>query len=132
MTPETFQPIVKVPDITFVTLQIDPRGPLPAVIAEGGVLDLREHISDFSDSAALLSELDLIVTVDTSVAHLAGALGRPVWTMVSFIPDWRWRLECSDTPWYHSMRLFRQPRPGDWDTVVNEVAGALRTLYTAS
>ncbi len=128
MTPETFQPILQVPGITFVTLQIDPRGPLPPVIAEAGVLDLREHIADFTDSAALLAELDLIITVDTSVAHLAGTLGRPVWTMVSFIPDWRWGRDRHDSPWYPSMRLFRQPQPGDWDTVVKEVAAALRAL----
>lgn len=127
MTPEMLQPILGVPEVTFVSLQIEPRAPLPQVIREAGVLDLREHIVDFTDSAALLAELDLIITVDTSIAHLAGALGRPVWTMISFIPDWRWGLGRADTPWYPTMRLFRQPRRGDWTSVAEEVAAALRT-----
>lgn len=126
MMPEAFAPILQAPDVTFVSLQIEPRGPLPPVMRAAGVLDLREHIGDFADSAALLAELDLIITVDTSVAHLAGTLGRPVWTMVSFVPDWRWGIGHTDTPWYPAMRLFRQPRAGDWAAVVEEVSAALR------
>ncbi|EDY21757.1 TPR repeat-containing protein [Chthoniobacter flavus Ellin428] len=126
MKPEMLRPILTIPDITFVNLQFQPPGPLPAPIAEAGVLDVREHIADFADSAALLAELDLIITVDTSVAHLAGALGRPAWVMVSFVPDFRWGIAHTDTPWYPSMRLFRQPRPGDWETVVQDVQAALR------
>ncbi|HSI15436.1 MAG TPA: tetratricopeptide repeat-containing glycosyltransferase family protein, partial [Chthoniobacter sp.] len=126
MAPEMLRPILQVPGVTFVSLQIEPRGPLPQVIREAGVLDVREDIADFTDSAALLAELDLIITVDTSIAHLAGALGRPVWTMVSFVPDWRWGMDRTDTPWYLTMRLFRQPQPGDWTSVAEEVAAALR------
>lgn len=128
MRPEMLQPILRVPGVTFVNLQIEPRGPLPSVLNEAGVIDPREHIADFTDSAALLAELDLIITVDTSIAHLAGALGRPVWTMVSFVPDWRWGMGRTDTPWYPTMRLFRQPRPGDWAAVAEEVATALQAL----
>lgn len=128
MKPGMLQPILEVPGITFVNLQLQPPGPLPTPMTEAGVLDFRESIADFSDSAALLAELDLIITVDTSVAHLAGALGRPAWVMVSFVPDFRWGIGHTDTPWYPSLRLFRQPRAGDWDSVVAEVVAALQKL----
>ena len=65
--------------------------------------------------------MNLVITVDTALAHLAGALGRPVWTLLSFAPDWRWMLDRADTPWYPTMRLFRQPRPNDWAGVFREV-----------
>lgn len=126
MKPEMLRPILDIPGITFVNLQFQPSGSLPPSIAGASVLDPREHILDFSDSAALLAELDLIITVDTSVAHLAGALGRPVWVLVSFVPDFRWGINHTNTPWYPSMRLFRQPRPGDWETVVKDVGTAWR------
>jgi len=73
-----------------------------------------------------VAQLDLVISVDTSVAHLAGALEVPVWILISFLPDWRWMLERSDTPWYPSATLFRQPRPGDWPAVAAEVAVALQ------
>jgi tetratricopeptide (TPR) repeat protein len=81
---------------------------------------------DFDDIAALVAELDLVIGVDTSLVHLAGALARPVWVMLPYSPDWRWQLARSDSPWYPTARLFRQPRPGDWDSVVRDVADALR------
>jgi ADP-heptose:LPS heptosyltransferase len=77
------------------------------------------------ENAAVLMQLDLVVTADTMTAHLAGALGRPVWVLLPFLPDWRWMLHRPDTPWYPTMRLFRQPRPGDWEAVVREVTEAL-------
>lgn len=80
---------------------------------------------DFADTAAVVDQLDLVVTVDTSVAHLAAALGKPVWIMIPFQPDWRWMLGRDDSPWYPTVRLFRQRRPGDWDEVVRDVAEAL-------
>lgn len=84
-----------------------------------------DAISDFGDSAALLENLDLLISVDTAPAHLGGALGIPVWTMVPFNPDWRWLLGRDDSPWYPTMRLFRQPAPGAWADVVARVGAAL-------
>ena len=82
----------------------------------------------FLDTAAIMRSLDLVVTSDTAAAHLAGALGVPVWVAISFLPDWRWLLERPDTPWYPSMRLFRQPRPGAWDGVFRRIESELRAL----
>ena len=96
-----------------------------------GELCVRDHaqlLRDFADTAALISNLDLIVSVDTSVAHLAGALRRPVWLMLAHPPDGRWMLGRSDTPWYPTMRLFRQKRPGEWAQVIEEVAAELRAF----
>ena len=87
--------------------------------------DLRPHLNDFSDTAAAVAQLDLVISVDTSVAHLAGALGKPVWVLLPFCPDWRWLLERDDSPWYPTARLFRQPRIGDWDSVIAQVGDAL-------
>jgi hypothetical protein len=80
---------------------------------------------DFADAAALVTNLDLVITVDTAAAHLAGALGKPVWTLLAFAADWRWMSGRDDSPWYPTMRLFRQSRPGDWDGVLARVAEAL-------
>ena len=88
--------------------------------------DLSVLLGDFADTAYAVTRLDLVITVDTSVAHLAGALARPVWTLLPFDPDWRWMLERQDSPWYPGMRLFRQPRPGDWDDVFRRVTAALK------
>ena len=81
-----------------------------------------------ADTAALIAELDLVITVDTSIAHLAGALGQPTWVLLPFAPDWRWLLERSDSPWYPTVRLFRQPRPRDWSAVAIGVVEVLRAL----
>lgn len=89
------------------------------------IVDFAPFINSFDDTAAALANLDLLISVDTSVAHLAGALGRPVWTLLERAPDWRWLLNRSDTPWYPTMRLFRQPRTGDWEAVIGEVVKEL-------
>ena len=83
------------------------------------------------DTAAILMNLDLVLTSDTSIAHLAGALGIPVWVALPYVPDWRWLLHRSDSPWYPTMRLFRQPSPGDWTTVFAEIEQQLRQLMLA-
>jgi hypothetical protein len=85
----------------------------------------RDSLESFADTAALVEGMDLVVSVDTSVAHLAAALGKPVWLLLPYSPDWRWLLGRDDTPWYPSMRLFRQTATGEWNGVLAEVAKAL-------
>jgi hypothetical protein len=89
---------------------------------------LPRDLGNFADTAALMAHLDLVVSVDTSVAHLAGALGRPVWLLLPFAPDWRWMLDRTDSPWYPGMRLFRQQRRGEWLPVLEQVREALVDL----
>jgi tetratricopeptide (TPR) repeat protein len=109
-------------DADWICLQTDFRDGDAAMMREFGVLAPdKEELSDFADTAAIVSQLDLVISVDTSVAHLAGALGKPVWIMLPHLPDFRWLLERGDSPWYPSARLFRQPRPGDWASVIDRV-----------
>src|SRR6266851_5284751 len=91
----------------------------------GMVADISSELGDLGDTAAVIANLDLVIAVDTAVVHLAGALGRPVWAMLAFAPDWRWLLDREDSPWYPSMRLFRQARHGDWDSVLVRIRQAL-------
>jgi ADP-heptose:LPS heptosyltransferase len=86
----------------------------------------------FLDSAAVMSHLDLIITCDTALAHLAGALGRPTWVALKFVPDWRWLLDRTNSPWYPTMRLFRQSRPGDWDGVFAAIHHELTRVAEAA
>lgn len=90
------------------------------------IVELGDELGDFADTAAVAMELDLVITVDTSMAHLAGALAKPVWVLLPYAPDWRWLLERSDSPWYPTARLFRQASPGDWGGVVERVKAELR------
>ena len=111
---------------TFVSLQKDVRADDKAVFnARSDLLDLGTSLESFSDTAALMSHLDLVISVDTSVAHLAGALGRPVWILLPYRPDWRWLLDRDDSPWYPTARLFRQTESRDWQSVVERVHDAL-------
>ncbi|MBC6479463.1 MAG: hypothetical protein GDA56_18500 [Hormoscilla sp. GM7CHS1pb] len=89
---------------------------------------LGEQLHDFADTAAIIQALDLVITVDTAVAHLAGALGKPVWVLLPFAPNWRWMLHRADSPWYPSMQLFRQQKLGDWSEVFLAVQRALESL----
>ena len=100
------------------------------------VLDIRQDIrhfgdelNDFADTAALVELMDVVITMDTAVAHVAGALGKPVWILLPFNPDWRWLLDRGDSPWYPTARLFRQPAIGDWDSVIQRVANELNKQF---
>ncbi|WP_133650253.1 tetratricopeptide repeat protein [Paraburkholderia flava] len=113
-------------DVQFVSLQQVVRPSDSDALAQSGALHFGDTLRDFSDTAALVESLDLVISVDTSIAHLAGALGRPVWMLLPFVPDWRWQLARDDTRWYPQATLFRQRAPGDWRTVIARVADALR------
>lgn len=118
-------PLVAAHDATCVSLQPQVRARDADAFAASGVLSFADALTDFAETAALVDTLDLVIGVDTSVAHLAGALGRPVWVLLPLVPDWRWLLERDDSPWYPAATLFRQMRPGDWPAVIGRVAEAL-------
>ncbi|MEO5374746.1 MAG: tetratricopeptide repeat protein [Alphaproteobacteria bacterium] len=121
-------PLLEVPGLHIVSLQKGPGAEQAHADGLAGRLTpLGEAFTDLADTAAVMASLDLVITVDTAVAHLAGALGRPVWVLLSHVPDWRWGLEGDRSPWYPSARLFRQPTAGDWTTVVEEVVAALKS-----
>jgi len=114
------------PGVSFFSLQ---KGAAAAEAktppASMELVDWTQELKDFADTAALIANLDLVIAVDTAVAHLAGAMGKPVWTLLPYAADWRWMLERQDSPWYPTMRLFRQPYGGDWDSVITRVVEAL-------
>ncbi len=125
-------PLAQAPCI-FVNLQMGPPGRQAATPPPGmRILNWTADIGDFADSAALVMELDLIITVDTAMAHMAGALGKPVWVLLPFVPDFRWMLDREDSPLYPSMRLFRQKTRGDWDEVIQRVRVALDAWAAAA
>jgi hypothetical protein len=124
-----FAPLVDAPGVNFFSLQKGDAAEQLHSTPDGlAITDWTEQLQDLSDTAALMDALDLVITVDTSVAHLAGALGKPVWVLLPFAPDWRWMLDRSDSPWYPTMRLFRQPQARDWRSPVEQVAQALHTF----
>ncbi len=124
---ETLAPLLSLEGIHFFSLQVDvSAGVLESLPAR--VTDLRPFITDMADTAALVSHLDLVITVDTAMAHLAGALAQPTWVLLSFGPDWRWLTDREDSPWYPTMRLFRQPQFGDWEPVLQRVRVELSAL----
>ncbi len=125
--PELLTPMVRGSEVQWTSLQKLPGTGIPAAW-KGIVTDLGSDLEDFGDTAAVIEHLDLVITVDTAVAHLAGAMGKPVWLLLPFAPDWRWMLARTDSPWYPSMRIFRQPRPGDWGSVVEAVTQSLQHL----
>ena len=110
-------------------LQTDFRPDEEEAATAAGVRNWRNHLRDFADTAALAQHLDLVITVDTSVAHLSGATGRPTWILLTWMPDYRWMLGRDDTPWYSSARLFRQPKPGDWKATLANVRRALDARF---
>jgi tetratricopeptide (TPR) repeat protein len=125
----TLAPLAHFPHLALFSLQTGPAAgqidqPPPGMVLH----DVGRTLGDFADTAAVIAHLDLVITVDTAVAHLAGAMGKPVWTLLPFAPDWRWGRYSAHTPWYPTMRLFRQPAPGAWEAVCQSVVEALTTL----
>lgn len=128
--PSLFAPLMPIPDLHLVGLQRPPwqRPPFD------GLLDSNwgEAINDFTTTAAMISALDGVITVDTSLAHLAGALGRPAWVLLPYCPDWRWLLDCPETCWYPSLHLVRQTTPGAWPDVMERLSILVRNRITSS
>jgi hypothetical protein len=116
-------------DATFISLQKDPRASDAAILRErSDIIDLTSGLADFAETAALISCLDIVIAVDTAIAHLAGALGRPTWILLPHTPDWRWLLNRDDTPWYPSVRLFRQDETRDYGSVIARVRSELMAM----
>lgn len=118
----------KLPNIRFLNLQWQPTQAETSLLQQHGIFDPTADLQQLDDTAALLAHLDLLITVDTAVAHLAGALGRPVWMLLPFAPDWRWGVKESSSPWYPSIRLFRQEAPRDWQGLIANVARQLEAV----
>jgi hypothetical protein len=131
LAPELLDPLLGVSGVTFYSLQVPPAQTSPQRktpsehYCNARLVPLGQFIHDYADTALLMDQLDLVITVDTSVAHLAGALGRPVWVLLPYAACWRWLRDRADTPWYPSMRLFRQSTPGNWPGLIREVGAAL-------
>jgi hypothetical protein len=115
--------LAEIPGVEWFSLQKNPAEPPPLELS-----DWTTELVDFADTAALMMHLDLVISVDTAVAHLAGALARPVWVLLPHPPDWRWFLDRTDSPWYPTARLFRQPRSADWSTVMHDLTAELESL----
>jgi tetratricopeptide (TPR) repeat protein len=125
-------PLLENGQANFISLQKDLRDYDQSQLAELPQLNhYGEHLQDFADTAALIATLDLVITVDTSVAHLAGALGKNVWIMLPHDPDWRWLLEIADSPWYPTAKLYRQPETANWDSVIQNITADLDRLSQA-
>jgi hypothetical protein len=117
---ERFQRLFN-PCLEFVSLQKEVTEAERCLLDRAGVLHAGDAFADFSDTAGLCVLMDVVISIDTSVAHLAGALGVPVWVLLDWAPEWRWLLDRDDSPWYPSMRLFRQKAQGDWNSVLEQV-----------
>ncbi len=120
--PEFLAPLARVPGVSLFSLQKDSSDP------PQGVTDLGGDLGDFADTAAAMSQLDLVISICTATAHLAGALGRPLWIPLAFAADWRWLQDRDDSPWYPTARLFRQSERGDWQGVMARIADDLGRL----
>lgn len=118
-------------DATFISLQKDIRDNDRAELERSNIIDLTAELSDFEDTAALVKCLDLVISVDTSVAHLASALGCPTWILLPWTPDYRWLLDRDDSPWYPTARLFRQSQTRDYASVLDRVRSELLKLTAA-
>ena len=126
---EQLLPLLDDTRVTWVSLQKwAPEDQRPVIPEQVDWLDWTEELTDFADTAALVANLDLVISIDSSMIHLAGALNKPVWMMNRFDTEWRWLRQREDSPWYPSLRIFNQPQFGDWNSVLNDVAGALQAL----
>ncbi len=121
------EPLFRLEGVHFFSLQMGPAAAELASI-QAGITSLAHVTGDMADTAAQIAHMDLVISIDTSIAHLAGALGKPVWVLLCRLPDWRWLLDREDSPWYPTARLFRQTKPGDWPSVVEKVRAALLEL----
>jgi hypothetical protein len=129
----SFAPIAALPRVALVSLQKGPAAEQAGrYFGRAPLINVGAEIQDYDDTMALLACLDVVVTVDTSVGHLAAAMGKPAWIMLATAPDWRWLLTRDDSPWYPSVRLFRQTQARQWGDVMNRVADALRQKFAAS
>lgn len=132
IAPERLAALAGIPGIQLYSLQIGSRASeLSASKARDAIVDLSSRLTDLAVTAAAIDALDIVVTVDTAIAHLAGTLGRETWVLLAHAPDWRWLIGRDDTPWYPSVRLFRQRTPGDWDGVFERVAATLKLASAA-
>lgn len=123
-----WEPLLQNRDVQFYSFQFKSRAEDTPLMERYGIIDLAPQIKNLADTAAFLHEIDLLITVDSAPAHLAGGLGKKVWTLVTLSPDWRWLLGRDDSPWYPSLRLFRQTKTGDWKSVISEVSWELSCL----
>lgn len=130
---DTLAPLLAIPDTKFYSLQKgQPAQQLQHTALAGQIIDLSPQLCDFANTASIVARLDLVISVDTSVAHLAGAMAVPVWTLLPRIADWRWLVDRSDSPWYPTMRLFRQSKNGEWDDVMEQLVAALSRFQRES
>jgi tetratricopeptide (TPR) repeat protein len=127
-----FLRLFAIPEISFYSLQKDlvPTDRDLLIQNRAKITDLSDRLEDFAATASAIAQLDLVISIDTAVAHLAGAMARPVWVLIPFAPDWRWMLNREDSPWYPTVRLFRQAKPGDWAGVLQKVHDSLTVFQT--
>ena len=127
IAPELFRPIVELDGVAAFSLQVGKEGEAVSVFGDK-IVDLEPHLTSFAETAGAMNNLDLVISVDTSPLHVAGEIGCPAWGLITFVPDWRWLLDRDDSPWYPSMRLFRQDSAKDWQLVIDDVVTALKTF----
>jgi hypothetical protein len=132
LTAAQFAPLLALPHVRWISLQkADDPAKLADPATRARLIDWTDEITDFADTAALIENLDLVISVDTSVAHLAAAMGKPVWLLNRFAGCWRWLYGRDDSPWYPGLRLFTQTRRGDWSDVLARIAAALTQTFPA-